>query len=216
MQNITTVIFDVDGTLLDTFNNCLALEKAYRARYPDRDAPHELFVKSHAYPRNVTYTKLGIPETEWGDFWCLVKTYIGSYEKTQVLFSGVAEILNKIKTTGYRLGINTSRDDIRLSFAWKLNSRVFSAFDKSLCVTSSKIENPKPAPDSLLWICESNGLKKKEVLYIGDSEVDMECAKNAGITFAWAAWGWRSIPFKFSRNDIVLSKPGQVLDLLES
>ena len=60
------------------------------------------------------------------------------------------------------------------------------------------VENPKPAPDSLLYAAKLFGVELSEMLFVGDTEFDSSCAANAGVDFAVATWGCKvHLPAKY-------------------
>lgn len=198
------VIFDVDGTLLDSFYNVLALEQAYYTCFPARkeDFPHDFFVRAFSGTREGTYHALGIPEDEWDSFYAYTRTFLTEEELRQPPFPGMYGALKQLKDRGLRLGTNTSRTADLLELAAGFQPELFSLFDPKLIVTRDMVAEHKPAPDSLLYFCNTCKISKSELLFIGDSNVDKLCAKAAGVDFAWAAWGLHFQPEELKPEDL--------------
>ena len=76
--------------------------------------------------------------------------------------------------------------------------------------------NAKPAPDSVYEVLKEFDLKKDEVIYIGDSDVDYATAKNAGVDCILVEWGFRDRAFLESLGATVFAKkPEDILDIVE-
>ncbi len=183
------VVFDVDGTLIDTRHFIGTLQRAYHQMYPQRPSmSYEEFTPCYAMTGDMMWEYLDIPPHEHGLIkWHLQQVMSKNGFPTD-LFEGVAEILQMIKDKGYYLGINTSRTTDSLERIIKnSNDSTWDLF--SLRITEDLVENPKPAPDSLLLFLEKTQFSKEEVLFIGDSMSDSTCAKTVGCDFAVAGWG---------------------------
>ena len=124
------------------------------------------------------------------------------------LYEGIYPVMCKLHQAGMLVGINPSRRSNELG---DLHAYIREPFLDlcSLIVTCDKVQHPKPAPDSMLYYCQQTGLSPKEVLFVGDSEFDAECAKAAGCDFALATWGC-FYPEKIEAT----YKPSAALDLL--
>lgn len=97
------------------------------------------------------------------------------------LYPGVMEMLEKLHENGIKTAIVTTKMRFRVEDILKrFDATVL--IDKIVGADDVKIE--KPNPEGLLWIIEHFGLGKSEVLYVGDSFIDAETAKNAGVNFA--------------------------------
>lgn len=97
-----------------------------------------------------------------------------------------------------------------------VHPELFSLFDEALCVTVSQISRPKPAPDSLLHLLEHNGLAPEELFFIGDSDYDKCCARDAGVPFGWAAWGWHFMPDCYEEeNDVAFKTQAETQEFFD-
>lgn len=114
-----------------------------------------------------------------------VKNLYG-YEDTVRIFDGIDELLETLTKAGYELGIVSSktRGDFEHTFS---KYSIAKYFKTSICAEDTEDHKPLPAP--LLKYMELSGTKSNNLLYIGDSRYDSECAKNAGVDFALAVWG---------------------------
>lgn len=186
------VIFDLDGTLLDSLNDIL-------------------------YVLNNTLTHFGLPKISRGAAQSyigngareLVRLAIGSehadrldeilgYYKEQyaqsdnklaALFEGEDEALTALKENGVKLAVLTNKPH---AAAMRSNDIFFKkyAFD---CIVGQTDNAPlKPNPQAVYDIIERLGVKKEECLFVGDGEADVLTAKNAGVDCVSVLWGYRS------------------------
>ena len=209
-----TLIFDVDGTLLDTFHNIRALKAAFAARYPERvnEFSEEFYLGAFSSTVQKTLTEMGIPESERSDFLAFANGFLTPEERRQPPFAGMSQTLATLYAAGFRLGLNTSRVTHLLDEAMEnLQPELFAHFDRSLIVTRDLVPNQKPAPDSLLLLLERSNLRPEELLFIGDSDADKLCAGAVGVPFAWAGWGLHGTPTTKEITDLCFATQAELL-----
>lgn len=202
------IVFDVDGTLLNSADSDLfALQDTVR-ELTGQTIPIPELVFSQGIPGAATLKRLKldhIPEAL--PLWV---RNVGKYEHTIALFAGIQELVETLAAQGYALGIATSRT--REEFA-----RHFSRFGLDarfpVIICTDDTEKHKPDPTPLLKYMELAGAQPEEVLYVGDSVHDSQCAHAAGVNFALALWGTfdPSIPAEHRLN-----QPGDLPDLLRT
>ena len=168
---IKSVVFDIDGTLLDT--EYAVLNSLHDAIWELKGVNMELADLTFALgiPGESALKQLGITETQHGEaVWI---SCFNNYTHTIRLFDGVVEVLQQLKKEGYKLGIITSksRNEYKTDFS---PFGLDSYFETVICAEDS--DRPKPFPDPMLKYLELSGTKKEEAIYIGDTIYDMECA----------------------------------------
>ncbi len=203
----TTIIFDVDGTLIDTEEAILnSLQKVLRA-------------EGRAYSQDELRFALGIPgmdtlkQLEIDDAERVLATWsetVLEFSDTVRLFQGAQEVVTQLADRPLRLGIVTSKtkQEVRDEFDPFGLSHHFDCI-----VSASDTVKHKPHPDPLLLCLETLGAPKEGALYIGDSIYDMQCAHSAGIPFALALWGSKTTA-PFDAAEYILNEPMDVLKLL--
>ena len=178
------LIFDIDGTLVDNEKVVIAtwqetILQLFGKRYETSDLNFVLGI-----PGVTTMERLGAENPQeafvvWGQNFTKHKAEIE-------LFPHIEHTIAALKSKGLDLGLVTSRthDELNNDFAL---GEIIGNFDTIICVTDAP--RPKPNPDPLLVYLERCGLSPDEVLYIGDSDYDYHCAKNAKVDFGVASWG---------------------------
>ena len=178
------LIFDIDGTLVDNEKVVIAtwqetILQLFGKRYETSDLNFVLGI-----PGVTTMERLGAENPQeafvvWGQNFIKHKAEIE-------LFPHIEHTIAALKSKGLDLGLVTSRthDELNNDFAL---GEIIGNFDTIICVTDAP--RPKPNPDPLLVYLERCGLSPDEVLYIGDSDYDYLCAKNAKVDFGVASWG---------------------------
>lgn len=184
---IHTVIFDIDGTLLDTTHAVLhSLRDTIFEMKNETVAVSELSF-ALGIPGESTLKQIGIDDIERGkQLW---NSNLRNYFHTIKLFEGTENTVKALKAQGYRLGIITSKsrkEYINDFIPFGLGDY----FDTVICADESN--RPKPFPDPMLTYLTVSGTKKEEAIYIGDTVYDMQCATEAGVAFGLALWGCHS------------------------
>lgn len=185
---VKSVVFDIDGTLLDTEHAVLCSLRDTILEYKGKDVELSELKFALGIPGEVTLKRIGITNTlAANQTW---NNYMAKYSHTIKLFEGIESVIQELKSQGYKLGIITSksRNEYNNDFIpFGLNDY----FDTVICVDDS--ERPKPYPDPMLKYLELSGAKKEETIYIGDTIYDMQCASEAGVDFGVALWGCNSV-----------------------
>lgn len=178
------IIFDIDGTLLDSEYAVLRGLQDTIAELQDRVVDTEELTFALGIPGAVALKKLGFGDTKAaGTLW---NSYFSKYGHTIKLFDGIRELLPQLQAKGYELGIITSKNP--QEFADDFGPQCINQyFNTVLCVTDSP--RPKPYADPILTYLERTRTLPEEVIYIGDTVYDFQCTQNAGVDFGLALWG---------------------------
>lgn len=202
----THVVFDVDGTLLDSEDAVLlsfqkALFTVQGKMYPIKELHFALGIPGYDALEQMKVDRIDEIFHLWGDL-------EQKFAYTLKLFDGITPTLSQLKKEKVKLGIITSRTREEFQSAFSplgLNSY----FEHIICAEDSAEHKPNAGP--MLKYLELTQADKKEVLYIGDSVYDCDCAKGAGVDFALALWGCR-VPEKISPV-YALKQPQDILSL---
>ncbi|MGE5553551.1 MAG: HAD family hydrolase [Betaproteobacteria bacterium] len=185
MRRFTTVLLDVDGTIVNTIELAIdTLGEALRQLTGNRPSDAELRTVMHLPTAEAVRRFTSEPESVR-----LAATWSASFEarlSEAFLYPGVREGLETLRAAGFRLSVVTAQTRAELV-------RTFSVFDLSdffhATVTADEVRRPKPAPDSLLQALSLLGATPEEAVYLGDSPSDVAAARRCGIESAAALWG---------------------------
>lgn len=181
------LVFDLDGTAVDTTGNIPAIGQAYEI-YCGRRLSWEDMVTCFGLPVTGVFEFLQIPPEDQQLFADIfLPLYLKSQENDH-LYPGFLELLQALSQHQVLLGVNTSRTAQEVEDLRQKIPQPFLDFCGWI-ITCDRVPNPKPAPDSLLAFCQQSGLSPSQVLYVGDTIFDSQCAQAAGVDFALALWG---------------------------
>lgn len=187
-----TVIFDLDGTLLNTLYD---LEEAanyalVECGYPKRTIEEiksfigngvEMLIK-RAVPKNT-------PEEKIQECLAIFKIYyMHNSQNNTKPYDGIMELLRTLKSKKFKIAVLSNKFDKAVK---KLCEDYFCGLI-DIAVGESQTVKPKPSSDGIIKIIEELNADKKKTVLIGDSETDIETAKNAGIYSIGVLWGYRS------------------------
>jgi phosphoglycolate phosphatase len=191
---IKAVIFDLDGTLLNTLEdignavNRVLLKRGYSTHPIDSYRQFvgdgsEMLIKRAIPESNSTPDRvlacLDEFKTEYGKTW----------DVTTKPYAGIPELLNRLTLYGVRLAVLSNKPHV---FARQCVDRQLAAWTFEKVIGFSSRFPKKPDPAGALSIVEDLGLDKGDCLFMGDSGVDMQTAAAAGLFPVGAAWGFRS------------------------
>lgn len=207
------VVFDLDGTLLDTLDDLTdsanyALEK--------HGLPKRTREEICSFVGNGIVSLIGRctgednPKREavLTDFRAYYKTH--SKDKTKP-YADILPLLRKLKKSGIKTAVLSNKADFAVQ---PLVEEYFQGLiDISQGENEAEGVMRKPDPNGLLQILKRLDCEKDEAVYIGDSDVDIQTAKNAGIACISVTWGFRSKAFlREAGATTLVSSPLQIID----
>ena len=234
-------IFDLDGTVLDTLpdlaaaiNHALALhglparpndtirrfisngvkKLVERSIYVPQKAMDAVAADtSDAFLKVIDDYTVKEPELFKAVHADFASYYLGHAAVFTVPYPGIKETLDQLKSAGIRLAMVTNkRDDV----AHEIMERYFPGYFE-IIIGDREGHPRKPAPDSVLEILERLGVGAEEAVYIGDSNVDIETAQNAGVDSIAVTWGYRDFSFLLNTGArAFVTQPQELAKLLQS
>ena len=186
-----TVFFDLDGTVLDTLPD-LAKSANYALNelgYPTQSVETVRGAIGHGIRNLLRELMRCTDEQELERCREIFKDYYDAHKAdTTKPFDGVLETLQDLKKDGYRLALISNKyDGATKDLAKKFFGDLFDG------VYGSRDDIPaKPNRDLFELACKELGVSQDGVIYVGDSEVDCEFAKNCGMTLIAVDWGFRT------------------------
>ena len=186
------VIFDLDGTLLNTLED-LANAGNYALKqlglFPHEIEKYKYFV-GNGIPKLIERILPKDSDRELCDrAHKLFAEYYSSHstDKTKP-YDGICDLLSRLRFDGIKTGVATNKDHV---FSERLVRNFFGDMIHIVCGRKDGIPK-KPDPFSVNYIVDRLGVEKSETLYVGDSNVDMNTAYNAGLDSCGVLWGFRT------------------------
>lgn len=192
MKKITTIIWDLDGTLLNTLedltdsvNYMLSIHN-----YPQRSIEE---IRSFVGNGLAKLTERALPDIVTPEEYNTCLSEFKAYYKMHMQdktgpYEGILDVLKTLQTKGYHMAVVSNKADAAVK------ELIPIYFGDLLPVAIGDMEGreKKPAPDSVYEAMKQLGVTKEECIYIGDSDVDVNTAKNSGIPGIAVLWGFRT------------------------
>ena len=213
-----TVLFDLDGTLLDTerdFTQILNNQLVNYGRMPVSARQVRNTVSSGA--RALVKLGFDIDESheQFGKHLAeLLERYRIRIAQTEcVLFPGIASLLKALDLKGAPWGIVTNKPS---HFTLPLVERFPALKGSRVVICADQLSNSKPDPEGILLACEKMRCQPANVLYIGDHPKDVQAASAAGAKSIAVRWGYipEDQPIESWQADVIINHPDDILDYI--
>lgn len=216
IKAIKAVIFDLDGTLLNTLDDLADAGNYTLAKlgYPLHKVCEYKYFVGNGIPKLIERmlpANVGddIKKQALGIF---MEHYAMHSEDKTSAYSGISELLTGLKQRKLKLGVLTNKaDSIAVSVVEKYFCGMFD-------VVHGLSDNVLPKPDTklALQIAAQLGVRAEEVFYVGDSGVDMQTAVNAGFTPCGVLWGFRTRDELLENGSkFIVEQPVDILELIK-
>lgn len=211
------VIFDLDGTLLNTLGD---LRAATNHALEVRGLPPHSMEEIRQFIGNGIRLLIcrampeGTPEAEIDAALDDFKAYYAAHiHDRTVPYDGIPQLLTALRKRGIKVAVLSNKID---SASQQLIEYFFPG--KTDVVFGEHVGVPrKPDPTSCRMVMQQLGVQPEQVLYVGDSGTDMQTAKNAGLYAVGVTWGFRSKEVLLEYGaDILVHRPEQILQILDS
>jgi pyrophosphatase PpaX len=181
-----TVLFDLDGTLIDSGAIILASMRHAAETVLERQVPDEELMAAVGGPGLVSQMRALDPERVDE----LVRVYREHNEPLHAELqacAGILDVLPELRRRGVRLGIVTAKRLATVRLAFEVIPDLEPNFD--VVVGADETERHKPHPDPILLALRRLGAEPAAAAYVGDSPFDVQAAKAAGVHAVAVTWG---------------------------
>lgn len=212
-KNQKLIIFDCDGTVLDTFD---LIEKTVFKTFEEKLPNYNLTIEeAHAFFGPLIDESFG----KYVDTEEEIQELINCYREinTRIMpeyikaFDGIEDVLKELKKSGFKIAIVSNKVTDAVVQGLKI-CNINQYFD--LIIGAEKMENPKPAPDGITKALKL--LNKKDAILIGDTIIDIETGKNASIDTIGVTW-CKTTKDEFKRNKAtyIINRPDEILKIVK-
>lgn len=210
---IKTVIFDLDGTLLNTLED---LKEAANFALSEFGYPKRSLEEIRCFVGNGVRKLIerAVPEACEKIDECLCvfkKNYSENMCNNTVPYNGILKILKDLQDNGVKIGVVSNKFD---SAVKELCKKYFGNF-VDIAVGQSDDVPKKPAPEGVFKVMKELGAEKISTVYIGDSEVDVQTAKNSGLPCIGVTWGFRN-KNDLQGADYIIDNPCDIISVIRS
>lgn len=211
------VIFDLDGTLLNTIED-LAVSTNYAlqcAGYPQHDlSAYRYFVGNginKLIERSLPYDRKNEAEVAKlkNDFVAYYSEHMSDRTRP---YEGIVPLLKELQTREVAIAVASNKYQLATR---DLIARFFPDVQFAAVFGQREGVSPKPDPAVVFDILRLAEVEKEDVLYVGDTNVDMTTARNSGVRSVGVTWGFRpQLELEESGANVIVHHPVEILDLL--
>jgi len=180
------IIFDVDGTLIDSIDDIKLSADTALLKYGFHGKPKDFYMNLMGESFESFFKKVLPENIEQKDLNAVMSEFKEIHGKS-VPYTGISEVVSEMKKRGHIIAVLSNK----LQNAAEEYANRFFEGKFSLIAGNSDKYGPKPNPDGIYYIMDKlDFTNKKDVVYIGDTATDALTAKNADVGFAAALWGY--------------------------
>ena len=206
-NNITTVVFDLDGTLVQSHTNIYkATIYAFDQLKIKYNLPEAEFYTRIGHHFEDIFDEFGIVVKDFDEFLGIYKTAYFDFIDTSILYSNVEKVIDELKAREYKIALLTTKGQEQ---ADKIMDHFNLGHNFDYIMGRRPGIPHKPAPDMLLKICKELHSNPVNTLMVGDTELDIQCGKNAGSKTCGVTYGYRT------KDEVKNLAPDYIIDKIE-
>jgi len=208
------IIFDLDGTLIDTLNDIKHIFN-YVLMQNNFEKKSEEFYKKNIGNGLENLLKKCLPNNFNGDFKKLSNAVRDRYESelnsNTRIFDGIIAVLEELKKNQVKMAVISNKLHL---LALKSVKKYFESYITEVIGAEGGFPR-KPSPDSTFFILKKFNCHPSNAFFVGDSIVDIKTAKSANIGSVAVSWGNGEIDdFRKQKSDYIIHNPQDILDVL--
>ena len=211
------VVFDLDGTLLDTLED---LQDSVNAALAEYGLPERTIEEVRAFVgngiRNLIMQSVpgGEAHPEFEKVFAFFKQhYRANCANKTTPYEGIIELVEALADRGILMAVVSNKFDAGVKI---LNEKFFAEYIPVALGEMPGVKR-KPDPESVYMALQQLGVEPSNAIYVGDSDVDIVTAKNAGLKSVVVTWGFRDEEFLLAKGaEIVIHAPLELLSHLDS
>lgn len=212
---INTVLFDFDGTLVNTNDVIIESWQHTYMHYTGKKEDLKKITSCFGEPLLVTMAR-EFPDVDPEESAEVYRRYqVENAERLVKIFPGMVELLEELKKRNYRIAIVTSRTAESCERYLKMLG-IEEYFEGKVTMETTSIHKPEPEP--ILAALRMLNISKEEAIMIGDGPFDIKCANNAGVKSVLVGWrvtGDGSKLVQGAVHDYEILEPMELISVLE-
>lgn len=216
---IKGVIFDLDGTLVDSLLDITeainAVFEKHEIALADIDKVRKLL--GHGLTDLVSQL---LPESLQNEDYIaelvtsIRQHYLNVCVENTRFYKGIPEIMDQLSLRSVKMALLSNKHE---SGVKAIADKILNKWSFSYIAGANEHFPLKPNPAMVYEIIKHFGLAAEEVLFIGDSETDIKTARNAGVLSAAVSWGYRDVNELVKENpDFVIENAEEILDIIDN
>ena len=213
MKKIRHICFDLDGTLIDSYQTIYKTTvKTLRHLKIEEPVVEMEFHKRIGHHFLHIFNDLNIPVTDIEEFIDIYKGYYFDFIDDSVVYPGVEKVLKELHRNRIKISLLTTKgQDQAEKIIDHFNLRKYFSL-----VMGRRKELPiKPSPESLHFICNELQVDESATMMVGDAELDINCGKNAGALSCAVTYGYRTVDMLRSVNpDFIINDIEEILKIV--
>lgn len=216
---IKLLIFDLDGTLLNTLED---LTDSTNYALKEFNFPARTIEEVRNFVGNgvAKLIERAIPNgRENANFEKCLEVFKQNYAENMnnktAPYAGIINLLQTLKSKNYKIAVVSNKFDLAVK---GLCARYFADLvDIAIGENEKAGIKKKPAPDTVNQVLKEFNISNTEAIYIGDSEVDIMTAKNSKMDCISVTWGFKDREFLIENNaKIIVDSPDEIINILDS
>lgn len=214
MTNFKAVVFDLDGTLVDSLSDLAISANAAVAQmgFPVHSVDEvKTFVGNGVGKLISRSLPNGVEPSVVDDCLDIFRRFYDCHllDNTKP-YDGIVDMLESMKKNGIFVAVLSNKYDAAVK---RITSSLFGPLVDCAFGESDLIPR-KPSPDGLMVVVDKLGLDLADVIFVGDSDVDIQTARNAGVKSVGVLWGFKPDSLIEAQPDYLVSTPDQLLQLV--
>ncbi|MBR4082852.1 MAG: HAD family hydrolase [Lachnospiraceae bacterium] len=215
-KTIKAIVFDMDGTLLDTLQDLTNAVNVALNKYglPEKTVAEVCKVVGNGAKNLIKgVVQEGENHPEFEAIFEYYKAYYALHcEEETKPYKGIWELMQELKRCSYKMAVVSNKPDA----AVKVLAEKYFPGCFQVAIGDMEGYNRKPAPDLVFKALEELQVNKEEAIYVGDSDVDLMTAMNAELPCVSVTWGFRDREFlMFHGAGMLIDKPMELLEILQ-
>ncbi|MHB1686940.1 MAG: HAD family hydrolase [Ignavibacteriaceae bacterium] len=212
---IKNITFDLDGTLIDSFKTIYkTTEKVLDQLGISKPLDEREFYKRIGHHFIDIFNELEIHVKNFDEFIDIYKKYYFDYIGESIVYGSLVDVLEFLKREEIAISLLTTKGQDQAD-------KIIDHFNlrKYFSLVMGRRENiaNKPSPEPLLIICKELKVIPEETLMVGDTELDIQCGKNAGTKTCGCTYGYRPKKILAKESpDYLISKISELPELIKS